>query len=301
MKITTLVENLVYGRDLLAEHGLSFYIEIDNRSNEKEINFTTNRSFEKGNDNLLEKNKILFDCGQSSIFSKNALNLGIDLKEVDTLILSHGHYDHTGGLEKFLEINNNAKIYLKRESLLEKYNNGEYIGIPKGIINSNNKRVVFPNKQISQISKNLYLVSFPGEVISEKGINSAQKNSVAGFSVLQNGEFIKDSFNDEQYLVFINKNKISLITGCSHKGILKIITLVEELFDFPVCEIIGGLHTKKESEQEIISLARELNKSSVKNLQVCHCTGIEAFTTLKQNFNASISYNYTGNKFNSKI
>ena len=87
MEITTLIENLVYQSGLVAEHGLSFYMEGCHK-------------------------KILFDTGQSDRFIANAKALGVDLGDVDALIVSHGHYDHTGGLEAFLKINTKAIIYI---------------------------------------------------------------------------------------------------------------------------------------------------------------------------------------------
>jgi len=87
IRITTLVENTASGAGLLAEHGLSFWIEYGDK-------------------------RILFDTGQSDILTKNAKVLGIDLAETDAIVLSHGHYDHTGGLSDVLEIAAKAKIYL---------------------------------------------------------------------------------------------------------------------------------------------------------------------------------------------
>ena len=84
-KITTLVENCVYGRKLQAEHGLSLYIET-------------------------AEHKLLFDTGASDLFIRNARLLHIDLREVDYLVLSHGHSDHTGGLRHFLELNTIATV-----------------------------------------------------------------------------------------------------------------------------------------------------------------------------------------------
>ncbi|MFA6769540.1 MAG: hypothetical protein WCR71_00005, partial [Bacteroidales bacterium] len=183
------------------------------------------------------------------------------------------------------------------------------VGTPKELTLPQ-KRLVFPTEQITQISESLYLVSFPKKEIFARNINntngskttSAQnKNIETGFTILQNGEHVKDYFNDEHYLIYKKNNKISLITGCSHRGILQIIALVENLFNLPVCEIIGGLHTQKQSKEEIEVLAEALNKTSVQSLRINHCTGVKAFALLKANLRANTSYNYTGNLFKSNI
>src|SRR5690554_1923178 len=106
MQITTLVENLVYQPGLVAEHGLSFYIDTGKR-------------------------RILFDTGQRNAFLVNARVMGIDLGKADALVISHGHYDHTGGLNAFLKANTTAPVYLKKQVLNKKYNaNRQFIGTP---------------------------------------------------------------------------------------------------------------------------------------------------------------------------
>ena len=105
MKITALVENTCESGKYSVEHGLSLYIETD-------------------------KHKILFDMGQTELFCENAKKLGVDLGKVDFAVLSHGHYDHGGGLAKFMEINKKAPIYIHEKAFGEHYNGTEkYIGL----------------------------------------------------------------------------------------------------------------------------------------------------------------------------
>jgi len=132
MKVTTLVENLTYKSGLLAEHGLSFYIETESK-------------------------KILFDTGQSDVFVRNAQALGIDLTEVDAVVISHGHYDHAGGLNTFLRLNQKAKVYLKRAALADKYHGtSRYIG---AAVNSSlaSGRIVFVDDQL-ELDRGLFII-----------------------------------------------------------------------------------------------------------------------------------------------
>ena len=110
MKITALTEN-TSENDLECEHGLSLFIET-------------------------ERHTVLFDMGQSELFAVNAEKLGLDLKKVDIAVLSHGHYDHGGGLRKFLDINDRAKVYMSRYAFEPHYNGTEkYIGLDVGLKN----------------------------------------------------------------------------------------------------------------------------------------------------------------------
>ena len=100
MKLTTLIENTTCRPDLTPEHGLSLYIETG-------------------------EHRILFDAGQSDAFADNAEKMGIDLGEVDLAILSHGHYDHGGGIAKFLQINKKAPVYINKHGFEPHYNGTE--------------------------------------------------------------------------------------------------------------------------------------------------------------------------------
>ena len=120
MKITTLMDDQP-SSSFKNEHGLSFYIQAHNTN-------------------------ILFDTGASSLYLENARKLSLPIEEVDTLIISHGHYDHTGGLSDFLKINKNAKIYMQKDALLPHYHDEKYIGIDFPLIKFGYfEYIYFPN------------------------------------------------------------------------------------------------------------------------------------------------------------
>ena len=180
MKITTLIENLVYKNGLLAEHGLSLYIETDTR-------------------------KILFDTGQSGALLQNARKMGVKIEEIDSVIISHGHYDHTGGLASFLMVNSKARVYMKREALTEKYDMSKRdIGIacnPELLEN----RVEFITC-ITEIDKGLFIVP-------DIPILDSDDTQFRNFN---------EEFLDELYLAITLDGELSIITGCSHRGITNI-------------------------------------------------------------------------------
>lgn len=281
MKITTLVDNYVASGKMGAEHGLSLYIEINE-------NPVLNQ----------EKLNILFDTGQSDLFYHNAKHLGIDLSQTDLLIISHGHYDHTGGLAKFLEINDKATVYIRKEAFWHKMHNGKYIGIPnkEKLLQKDNpakNRFILTKSIFTPISPLLSIISTPN-----KSLTSANN-----FSIKHDGktEPAEDLFCDEQYLAFQIDGKTSLVTGCSHKGIIDIISDTQHITGNKVIEVIGGLHTSKHSAKEIRELSQKMASTHVKYIHTGHCTGIEQYAMLKESLKDRISYNYTGKSFHTKL
>lgn len=249
MKIVTLMENTACREDLCFEHGLSLYIET-------------------------ETLKILFDAGQSSAFAKNAESLGVDLREVDAAVLSHGHYDHSGGLGKFLEINHKAPVYVSRYAFEPHYSANGYIGIDPGLEASS---------QIRYIAEETSLA----EGITLYRLEKAPMDT-AGLLVEKDGIRMPDDFRHEQYLLLEEQGKRILISGCSHKGILNIM----EAFRPDV--LVGGFHFMKITE------AGKLKEAAEKLLQydtvyyTGHCTGQKQYDYLKTLMGDKLHYMAAG-------
>ena len=262
MRIITLTENLAYNFGLRAEHGLSLYIETGN-------------------------SKILFDTGQSGMFIQNAKHLGIDIADIDTLVLSHGHYDHTGGLSAFVETNGKAAILAKEGIFSPKYSgHSRFIGTD--IDESVKSRVSFVNS-VTQLDEDVF-------VFSEINIYNPGDTNFSRFYTKEGNSFYPDEFPDELFIVIRNKNKISIFTACSHRGITNICASAADYFSLPLHTVVGGFHMKNCTEEQYRWIAEYLQGASPDSIGVCHCTGVENYSRLNSDLDSRVFYNYTGNE-----
>lgn len=266
MKIITLIENSPGIEDCCFEHGLSFYIETNNH-------------------------KLLMDTGASDAIIRNSEILRIDLKSVDSVFLSHGHYDHSGGILTFSEINPTAKIYMQRTATNIFYHgNGErYIGI-------NPKIAALP--QTTFVDGNLKL----DEELSLFSNISGRRFWAEGnlnLKRLENDTYLQDEFEHEQCLVITDSIRKILISGCAHNGILNILDEYHKLYgDFPHM-VISGFHMMKNGEYSpeetdiIKSTAKELSTMNT-IFYTGHCTSEKAYDIMKEIMGEQLHALHTG-------
>ena len=253
MQIITLVENTCGHENCIAEHGLSIYIET-------------------------EKHKLLLDTGQTDAVVKNAKVLGVDLTAVDSVILSHGHYDHSGGILPFVRINHTAQIIMQKKAAEPHYNGERYIGIDKAILDLSNVRLIDGDLQLDD---ELFLFSgITGRRCYPQGNRKLSK--------ITDGEQIPDDFAHEQCLVISQNGKRWLLSGCAHNGILNILDRYREIFGNVPDYVITGFHMmKKDGEHTddekavIMQTAKELVQMNTV-FYSGHCTGIPAFEMMKE-------------------
>lgn len=261
MKIVTLIENQVNRAGLVGEHGLCLYLETGNK-------------------------KILFDCGQSDAFLKNAKVLGINILEIDTVIISHGHYNHVGGLPAFLDLNSHAKVLIKEEALFPKYSQGKKLRAPAVNLKPYEKRFEYV-KAVMEVDEGVFIM--PNIPIADPVDVNFQKGKVMVGDILQD-----DEFQDEMFIAITRKNKLSVISGCSHRGITNILREAKANFDLPVKLILGGIHFKEFSAEQYVNITYYLNKIEPETIAVCHCTNMQKYADLAGDCNAKIVYNATG-------
>jgi 7,8-dihydropterin-6-yl-methyl-4-(beta-D-ribofuranosyl)aminobenzene 5'-phosphate synthase len=271
MIVKVLSENTSSSQKLGSEHGLSLYIEMENHI-------------------------LLFDTGASGLFAENAEKLGVDLTNVDLAVISHGHYDHGGGLKTFLCINSKSKVYLHQKAFEKHYANRPsgikaYIGLDESLLP--NARFVFCGDRFT-IDENFKLFS---DVEAKQLVPSGNTDLF-----LKVGDtFIQDDFAHEQNLIISKSGKTLLIAGCAHNGIKNIINRFKAEKGCLPDYVIGGFHlynhaTKQNEDPDVVDEIGKFLLDTNSQYYTCHCTGIESYNRLKNVMGKNINYISTGDQ-----
>ncbi len=254
MKIVNLIEDTAGSSGCVAEHGLSFYIE-------------TNR------------HKLLLDTGATDGFLGNAARLGVDLTQVDTVVISHGHYDHAGGVLAFAKINPTAKIYIHAKAVGEFYNckypTPKYIGMDPAIASL--PQVTFLRENLTIDGELSLFTGVTGRRLWPKGNSSLQRKT--------DGGFVQDTFDHEQYLVVTEGDKRVLLSGCAHNGILNILATYRIRYGGDPTHVITGFHTVRDTytpaDDAMLTETAQALAAMDTQFYSGHCTGAHALEVMQ--------------------
>ena len=252
-QITIISENkCALSRGLIAEHGFSALIE-------------------------LEGFKLLFDSGQGLAIRQNQGLLQYDLSKIDALVLSHGHFDHTGGIAYVLEKNPQLKIYLHPAALLKrkvrKNLGGKTIEIDVGMTLS--------RQDLQSRGAQLVLVEKPEELADGRILISGPiplktdfEKPEPDFFVEKNGSLVPDDFEDDLAIAIRGKSRTSVVFGCAHRGAVNTLHRIDEVWGLKKLDVIaGGTHLLNCTPEQVDRTISEIARMDPARVAVGHCTG----------------------------
>jgi 7,8-dihydropterin-6-yl-methyl-4-(beta-D-ribofuranosyl)aminobenzene 5'-phosphate synthase len=259
LHVTTLVENSVYSRGLLAEHGLSFLVEADG-------------------------SRALFDTGQGKALPENARLLDVRLDSLDAVVLSHGHYDHTGGLADVLRSAGQPKVLLHPGAL-----DGKYLRLEA----PPHRKIGMPESSLRQLDSNRHEIVWtrtPTEVVP--GVQATGEIPRATSFEDVGGAFYQDEacqqpdpLPDDQALFVDCAAGLVVILGCAHSGVVNTLDYVSRLTGRSrIHAVLGGMHLMRASAQRIAATGDALERYGVEKIAPCHCTGPQAVSYFRSRF-----------------
>lgn len=251
MKISVLVNDIALD-GFKNEHGLSLFVD----------------SFH---------NKILFDTGMSNLFFENAKKMNVDISQADACVISHGHFDHGGGLEFFIKKFPNKIIYLHQKAFGKYLSEKRYIGLNTELKNKPN--FIFLPNGIKKINSEITIFS---DVNQQKLLSESNLS----LKMVKDGNVISDAFLHEQNMIIEEKGKFYLFTGCSHKGIVNIMNRAKEIIGNYPYAVIGGFHLSSPSKgtcekEELVQKVAYFLLETGSLCYTLHCTGNRGYKILK--------------------
>ena len=271
VEIQIVVENSVYKEKLLAEHGLAFWIKMGDK-------------------------EYLFDTGQGLVLDNNLEELGLNINNLNGVLLSHGHYDHTNGLKWLLNARPDLKLYGHSDIFIPKYSQKNSGLLSKGMnITKNDVENFIPVNKAKEIEKGLWMT---GEI----AVDNREKILRADYKLKVDNELKVDQFKDDQALFIETEAGIVVLLGCSHSGVINTLKYIKKLTAGKrIAAIIGGMHLINADLARIDSIIDYLNKLDFDLLAPLHCTGFKAAARMNSVFKDKVVTGGVGKSFSFQL
>ncbi len=264
VSITVVVENTAEREGLATEHGLSIYIESEDA-------------------------RILFDTGQGPALEGNARTLGIDLSRIDLLALSHGHYDHTGGIPTLVQMAPDARVYYHPDVTIPRYairdGRARSIGMPAAAVDAMAK---VPGPQLHSVQGPTMLTASIGMTGPVPRVTSYE--DTGGPFFLDSEGTRPDPIDDDMALWIATDEGLVVCLGCAHSGVVNTLEhIIRVTRDTRLRAVIGGLHLMGAGHERMDATTTALRRLAPRRLLPCHCTGESAAKTLRHALGDSVS------------
>jgi 7,8-dihydropterin-6-yl-methyl-4-(beta-D-ribofuranosyl)aminobenzene 5'-phosphate synthase len=267
VEIKIVVENSVYKENLLAEHGLAFWIRMGNQ-------------------------EYLFDTGQGLVLDNNLKELELNINNLNGVLLSHGHYDHANGLKCLLKERPDLKLYGHSDIFIPKYSQRSSGFLYRGMnITRDDVENFIPVNKAREIEDGLWMT---GEI----KVDNKEEILRADYKIKMGDEFKIDQFNDDQALFIEIEEGIVVLLGCSHSGVVNTLKYIKKLTAGQrIVAIIGGMHLIDAKMERIDSIIDYLQELDFDLLVPLHCTGFKASAIMNSVFKEKLVAGGVGKKF----